>query len=110
MKTEVLPAFAGEHELNTEAIEKAGEILRAGEVVAIPTETVYGLATNAYDGNAVSKIFKAKGRPQDNPLIVHIAKVETLSDLVAEVPKAAEKLAAAFWPGPALRACTTRSF
>ena len=100
MKTEVLPAFAGEHELNTEAIEKAGEILRAGEVVAIPTETVYGLAANAYDGNAVSKIFKAKGRPQDNPLIVHIAKVETLSDLVAEVPKAAEKLAAAFWPGP----------
>ena len=100
MKTEVLPAFAGEHELNTEAIEKAGELLRAGEVVAIPTETVYGLAANAYDGNAVSKIFKAKGRPQDNPLIVHIAKVETLSDLVAEVPKAAKKLAATFWPGP----------
>lgn len=100
MKTEVLPAFAGEHELNTEAIEKAGELLRAGEVVAIPTETVYGLAANAYDGNAVSKIFKAKGRPQDNPLIVHIAKVETLSDLAAEVPKAAKKLAAAFWPGP----------
>ena len=100
MKTEVLPAFAGEHELNTEAIEKAGELLRAGEVVAIPTETVYGLAANAYDGNAVSKIFKAKGRPQDNPLIVHIAKVETLSDLVAEVPEAAKKLAAAFWPGP----------
>lgn len=100
MKTEVLPAFAGENELNTEAIEKAGEILRAGEVVAIPTETVYGLAANAYDGNAVSKIFKAKGRPQDNPLIVHIAKVETLSDLVAEVPEAAKKLAAAFWPGP----------
>ena len=100
MKTEVLPAFAGEHELNTEAIEKAGELLRAGEVVAIPTETVYGLAANAYDGNAVSKIFKAKGRPQDNPLIVHIAKVEMLSDLVAEVPEAAKKLAAAFWPGP----------
>lgn len=100
MKTEVLPAFAGEHELNTEAIKKAGELLRAGEVVAIPTETVYGLAANAYDGSAVSKIFKAKGRPQDNPLIVHIAKVETLSDLVAEVPKAAKKLAAAFWPGP----------
>lgn len=100
MKTEVLPAFAGEHELNTEAIEKAGELLRAGEVVAIPTETVYGLAANAYDGNAVSKIFKAKGRPQDNPLIVHIAKVETLSDLAAEVPEAAKKLAAAFWPGP----------
>ena len=100
MKTEVLSAFAGEHELNTEAIEKAGELLRAGEVVAIPTETVYGLAANAYDGNAVSKIFKAKGRPQDNPLIVHIAKVETLSDLVAEVPEAAKKLASAFWPGP----------
>lgn len=100
MKTEVLPAFAGEHELNTEAIEKAGELLRAGEVVAIPTETVYGLAANAYDGSAVSKIFKAKGRPQDNPLIVHIAKVETLSDLVSEVPEAAKKLAAAFWPGP----------
>lgn len=100
MKTEVLPAFAGENELNQAAIEKAGALLRAGEVVAIPTETVYGLAANAYDGEAVSKIFKAKGRPQDNPLIVHIAKVETLSDLVAEVPEAAKKLAAAFWPGP----------
>lgn len=100
MKTEVLPAFAGENELNQAAVEKAGALLRAGEVVAIPTETVYGLAANAYDGEAVSKIFKAKGRPQDNPLIVHIAKVETLSDLVAEVPEAAKKLAAAFWPGP----------
>lgn len=84
----------------TDAAEKAGELLRNGEVVGIPTETVYGLAANAFDEVAVSKIFKAKGRPQDNPLIVHIANFEELAPLVAEVPAAAKQLAEAFWPGP----------
>lgn len=81
-------------------IEKAGEILRQGGLVAIPTETVYGLAANALDGEAVKKIYQAKGRPSDNPLIVHISDVAQLSPLVKEVPEAACKLAAVFWPGP----------
>lgn len=82
------------------AFAQAGALLRAGEVVGIPTETVYGLAANALDGAAVAKIFKAKGRPQDNPLIVHIADIEQLAGLVRHVPPAAEQLARAFWPGP----------
>ncbi len=81
-------------------IEKAGEILRQGGVVAIPTETVYGLAANALDPQAVKKIYLAKGRPSDNPLIVHISKKEDLPPLVREVPKAAYQLMEAFWPGP----------
>ncbi len=83
-----------------DAVNRAGELLRSGEVVAIPTETVYGLAANAFDEQAVAKIFEAKGRPQDNPLIVHIAYVQELFDLAAHVPTAALKLAEAFWPGP----------
>ena len=81
-------------------IEAAAGYLRAGELVAIPTETVYGLGANALDGNAVKKIFAAKGRPQDNPLIVHIADVRELYGIAREVPDAALKLAAAYWPGP----------
>lgn len=97
MQTEVIKVTP---ENLTAAAEQAGALLRDGEVVGIPTETVYGLAANAFDETAVSKIFKAKGRPQDNPLIVHIAKFEELEALVAEVPEAAKKLAEAFWPGP----------
>ncbi len=79
---------------------EAARLLLAGEVVGIPTETVYGLAANALDPQAVKKIFEAKGRPQDNPLIVHIADLAQL-DLVAErVPEAVYRLAEAFWPGP----------
>lgn len=100
MKTEILPAFSGENELNMSAINRASTLLRAGEVVAVPTETVYGLAANAYDETAVRKIFAAKGRPQDNPLIVHIADFRDIFDLVSAVPKAAKKLADAFWSGP----------
>lgn len=81
-------------------VQTAARFLRAGEVVAIPTETVYGLAANAFDSTAVNKIFAAKGRPQDNPLIVHIAYVQELFDLAAHVPTAALRLAEAFWPGP----------
>jgi len=83
-----------------EDISAAGKILRNGGLAAIPTETVYGLAANALDGEAVAKIFKAKGRPQDNPLIVHISRLEQMNSLVSEVPDAALTLAAEFWPGP----------
>ena len=83
-----------------EDVQRAGEILRRGGIVAIPTETVYGLAADATSGQAVSKIFEAKGRPQDNPLIVHIASLEDLPPLVEQVPPMAEKLAQSFWPGP----------
>lgn len=82
------------------AVETAARILREGGLVGMPTETVYGLAANALDGNAVSKIFKAKGRPQDNPLIVHISEWEQIRPLVKSVPEPAEKLAKAYWPGP----------
>ena len=82
--------------------DTAAKILKNGGVVGIPTETVYGLAANALDGNAVAKIFRAKGRPMDNPLIVHIADFDDIArfGLVKEVPEAAQKLAKAFWPGP----------
>ncbi len=82
------------------AIETAARILREGGLVGMPTETVYGLAANALDGNAVEKIFKAKGRPQDNPLIVHISSWEQIYPLVKLLPASAEKLAKAYWPGP----------
>lgn len=75
-------------------------IIRNGGTVAFPTETVYGLGANALIPSAVDDIFKAKGRPNDNPLIVHIADLAQLDDLVCEVPKAAEILMDKFWPGP----------
>lgn len=82
------------------AVDRAAGLLRAGEVVGMPTETVYGLAANALDPAAVGKIFAAKGRPQDNPLIVHIADAEALERICHDVPEGAKRLAAAFWPGP----------
>ena len=82
------------------SVNKAAELLQAGEIVAIPTETVYGIAASAFNGAAVKKIFEAKGRPQDNPLIVHIDRMEMLEGLVACVPEGAKALAEAFWPGP----------
>lgn len=82
------------------SIQKAAEFLKNGEVVGMPTETVYGLAANAFDENAVAKIFKAKGRPSDNPLIVHISSMDMLDGLVREVPVLALKCAEKFWPGP----------
>ena len=82
------------------AIEQAGALLRAGEVVGIPTETVYGLAADALNPQAVARIFEAKGRPQDNPLIVHIAEIETVHEIAAEFPPEAQALAEAYWPGP----------
>ncbi len=84
-----------------ENIKTAGEILKNGGLVGIPTETVYGLAADALNGKAVAKIFEAKGRPMDNPLIVHIADFADIErfNLVSEIPENAKKLAEKFWPG-----------
>lgn len=82
------------------SIELVGKLLKSGELVGIPTETVYGLAANAFDGKAVEKIFKAKGRPMDNPLIVHISDLSQINDLVTEFSPKAQALADAFWSGP----------
>lgn len=82
------------------AVKRAAELLRAGEVVALPTETVYGLAANALDTNAVAKIYDIKGRPAHNPIIVHVASVEMAGRCVAQWPDLAARLARAFWPGP----------
>ena len=82
------------------AIQTAADLILHGEVVGMPTETVYGLAANALNGEAVAKIFRAKGRPQDNPLIVHIADFDQIYDLCPAVPPQAKLLAEAFWPGP----------
>ena len=81
-------------------IAEAGGLLAAGQVVAIPTETVYGLAANALDGDAVLRIFEAKGRPQDNPLIVHISALEQLEYLAEDLSPAVYQMAEHFWPGP----------
>ncbi len=81
-------------------IEKAALILKNGGIVAIPTETVYGLAASAFDENAVKNIFKAKGRPQDNPLIVHISDMGMLKDIARNVPSKALECAEKFWCGP----------
>lgn len=89
-----------ENDQQTEKINIAAKILQSGGVVAIPTETVYGLAASALNPAAVSSIFKAKGRPQDNPLIIHISEFDEIHPLVEAVPQQAEELAKSFWPGP----------
>src|SRR5699024_8371186 len=81
-------------------VARAAALLRQGEIIALPTEPVYGIAADARNGSAVKKIFAAKGRPQDNPLIVHIDDINMLPGLVSEFPERAQLLAAAFWPGP----------
>lgn len=86
--------------MDQKVIEEAGSILKRGGLVAFPTETVYGLGGNALDEQAAEKIYAAKGRPSDNPLIVHIAEFGALEQIAAEIPKEAKKLADAFWPGP----------
>ncbi len=93
MKTELLTASA-------DGVAAAGTLLREGQLVAIPTETVYGLAADALNAAAVSRIFAAKGRPGDNPLIVHIADTADWAPLVTHIPEKAKALADAFWPGP----------
>ena len=100
MDKETVLLKAYDCEADREGIREAGRILREGGIVAIPTETVYGLAGNALDPSATAKIYAAKGRPSDNPLIVHIAALEELAPLVRQVPPEALALADAFWPGP----------
>lgn len=94
MKTLYLPA----DDPKTPAI--AAELIQKGELVAIPTETVYGLGANGLDENAVAKIFLAKGRPQDNPLILHVAEGKDMEKLCFPIPDSAYRLAEKFWPGP----------
>lgn len=86
--------------MNMSQMQEAGELIAAGELVAFPTETVYGLGGDALHPDAAKKIYEAKGRPSDNPLIIHIAEVSDLKRVAKEVPPQAEKLAEAFWPGP----------
>jgi L-threonylcarbamoyladenylate synthase len=83
-----------------EGVRRAAELLRAGQLVALPTETVYGLAANAWNEAAVRRIYEAKGRPAENPIIVHVASLELARRCVSEWPRTAEQLAATFWPGP----------
>ena len=85
---------------NKDTAPIAAEILKNGGLVALPTETVYGLGANGLDEKAVAKIFIAKGRPQDNPLILHVAEPEQMEDICHDIPEAAYRLAQAFWPGP----------
>ena len=98
MNSVVLPTHNAA--LFAEAVERAAELFRAGQLVALPTETVYGLAANAWDPAAVARIYQVKGRPARNPIIVHVAGLELARDCVGAWPLAAGKLAAAFWPGP----------
>lgn len=98
MKTEILSTHT--KALFETAVKRAAELLRAGEVVALPTETVYGLAANALDEKAVAKIFQIKGRPAHNPIIVHVASNELARECVAHWPELAEQFSKSFWPGP----------
>ncbi len=85
---------------SAEVIQTAAKILQEGGLVAFPTETVYGLGGNGLDSAACEKIYLAKGRPSDNPLILHISEIEELDRIVAEVSLQARALMDAFWPGP----------
>ena len=98
MKAEVVSMKADK--LDMEAIRRGGDILKQGGLVAFPTETVYGLGGDALNPQASMKIYAAKGRPSDNPLIVHIAEFDKLAPIVAEVPEKAKILAEKYWPGP----------
>lgn len=98
METKVF--VARDNYIKEEELKEASAVIRSGGLVAFPTETVYGLGGDATNPEASRKIYAAKGRPSDNPLIVHIADFSQLRNIVAEVPQEAEKLAKAFWPGP----------
>ena len=82
------------------SVNQASEILKSDGIVAVPTETVYGLAASAYSDSAIKAVFDAKGRPQDNPLIVHISNLDMLKDVACDIPDAAYRCAEKFWPGP----------
>ncbi|MBO4733207.1 MAG: threonylcarbamoyl-AMP synthase [Clostridia bacterium] len=97
MQTEKIDIISGDRQAG---IARAAKLLADGGIVAIPTETVYGLAASAYDGDAIDRVFKAKGRPQNNPLIVHISDFDMINDVAANIPDTARVLAEKFWPGP----------
>ena len=99
MDTKVKKAF-GDPERDRSLMEEAGKLIKSGELVGIPTETVYGLAGDALNPESSAKIYAAKGRPSDNPLIVHIAEKSALEKITASVPEKAEILIDEFWPGP----------
>lgn len=88
------------NQFNIQELEQAARVIREGGLVAFPTETVYGLGADGLQEEAAKKIYEAKGRPSDNPLILHIASVESLSELAVEIPQSAYDLANEFWPGP----------
>ena len=98
MKTKILRVNAGKPE--AQKIAAAAKMLKGGGIVAFPTETVYGLGANVFNPEAVKKIFRAKGRPADNPLIVHIARTEDIGLIAEKIPGKALRLAEKFWPGP----------
>ncbi len=98
MKTEILKIDI--QNIDNSKINYAAEILRGGGLVAFPTETVYGLGANALQKEAIHNIYKAKGRPSDNPLIVHISNAKDIEKLAKNIPDRAYKLAEVFWPGP----------
>lgn len=98
IETEVVPVSASAPE--PDRIARAAAVLRAGGLVAFPTETVYGLGADAHNAEAVAEIFRAKGRPANNPLIVHVSTAEQARQVVSDWPEAAQRLAARFWPGP----------
>lgn len=100
METVIAKIIEGEDSKNRLKIEAAARILREGGLVAFPTETVYGLGADALNPAAAAKIYQAKGRPSDNPLIVHISCMEDLEKIAARVPAGARKMAERFWPGP----------
>lgn len=100
MQTVIEKIIEGEETLNQQKIEKAARILREGGLVAFPTETVYGLGADALNPEAAARIYQAKGRPSDNPLIVHISSMEDLERIAFQVPPQARKMAEHFWPGP----------
>src|SRR5215475_13536757 len=100
MKTLLLPVRSGEASDHHPAIVRAAEIIQRGGLIAMPTETVYGLAVNALDPAAVERVFIAKQRPAWDPLIVHIESVEMLPIVAAEVPQRIKDLITKFWPGP----------
>ena len=89
-----------ENQTNEKRIIDAAGLLTGGQLVAFPTETVYGLGANALDANAVKKIYLAKGRPSDNPLIVHFSNKDNLKEYVEGISEKAKKLMDEFWPGP----------
>lgn len=98
MNTKIIKIY--ENNIEKALIEEAAKIIKNGGVVAFPTETVYGLGANGLDVEAVKKIFRAKGRPQDNPLILHVCSIDQVEELVEEIPNIAKVCMERFWPGP----------